>query len=437
MKKKLISFLVVLLFLNCCSNSKPITGYWVGSMEMNGKNVDISIDYTTSNGTFTSKELMLLSVPISNLKYENRNISFNIVIDIEMVFEGTVDNEKINGSVRIQGGPPNTKITFNLEKKSATSPAKSYVVEKLTIKNKDVNLSAEIYNPKTKKLHPAMVLLHGSSMNLKDQYAFYADYFASIGFEVLIFDKRGNGESTGNYAASNYSDLIEDAVACLETMRNRESIDKNKIGLWGYSQGAMLLPMVVTKTNIPAFLIAKSPEIFGATEGGAYSDSLRILNMGNTPDNAHIVAQSYRTVEMMIRDGNDYKEVESFINQNAQKYNFMNQTGLYGNRTINKIEFDGYYWKDRMINFYPYWAKLKIPTLALFGEEDDILNAVKNESITKNFKNGNIKTKMFSRAGHNLKKAFNPGKYPDSDWPRVIPEYLDFVKEWLEKEIAR
>ena len=404
-------------------------------MEMNGKTVDISIDYSSSNGTFTSSDLMLLCEPISNLKCDNRNISFSIMLDVEMMFEGTVDNEKINGKVSIQGGPPNMKISFNLVKKSGTSPAKPYVVEKLIFKSKDVNLSAEIFTPETKKLHPALVLLHGSSMNLKNQYAFYADYFANLGFEVLIFDKRGNGESTGNYAASRYSSLIDDAVACLEIMNNRESVDKNKIGLWGYSQGAMLLPMVVTKTNIPAFLIAKSPEIFGATEGGAYSDSLRILNMGNTPDNAHIVAQSYRTVEKMIRDGSSYKEVENFINQNALKYSFMNQTGLYGNITINKNDFEGYYWKDRTINFYPYWEKLKTPTLALFGEDDDILNAARNESVMKNFNNGNIETKMFSRAGHNLKKAFNPRKYSDFDWPRAIPEYLDIVKKWLEKEI--
>jgi dienelactone hydrolase len=437
MKIKLIFLIFVLLFLSSCTNSKPLTGYWVGSMEMNGKTVDLSIDFTTSNGTFTSNDLMLLEEPISNLKFENKNISFNIMLDVEMMFEGTVDNEKISGTVRIQGGPPNMKISFNLEKKSGTVPSKSYIVEKFIVKSKDVNLSAEIFKPKTKELHPALVLLHGSSMNLKNQYSFYADFFANLGFEVLIFDKRGNGGSTGNYATSRYDDLVEDAVACLEVMKNRESVDKNKIGLWGYSQGAMLLPMVVTKTNIPAFLIAKSPEIFGATEGGAYSDSLRIINLGNTPDNARIAAESYRIVEKMIRDGSSYKEVENFINQNAQKYSFMNQTGLYGNITINKNEFEGYYWKDRTVNFYTYWEKLKTSTLALFGEDDEILNAAKNESIIKRFNKVNIETKMFSRASHNLKKAFNPRKYPDFDWPRAVPEYLDFMKKWLEKEITK
>ena len=90
-------------------------------MEMNGKTVDISIDYSSSNGTFTSSDLMLLCEPISNLKCDNRNISFSIMLDVEMMFEGTVDNEKINGKVSIQGGPPNMKISFNLSSRRGLS----------------------------------------------------------------------------------------------------------------------------------------------------------------------------------------------------------------------------------------------------------------------------------------------------------------------------
>jgi pimeloyl-ACP methyl ester carboxylesterase len=435
MPKKPVSSFIALLLLSCCANSKPITGYWVGSMAMNGKAVDLALDLTSPDGVLSSNDLMILREPISRLKYENGNIRFSIRLDVEMSFEGTVDNDIINGIVNVPSGPPNITIRFDLAKKSEQPPAKPYEVEKLAIAGKGVLLSAEVFTPETKKPHPALVLLHGSSMNLKKQYSFYADFFAGLGFEVLLFDKRGSGESTGNYAASRYGDLIDDAVSCLEFMKNRASVDKNKIGLWGYSQGAMLLPMIATKTDIPAFLLAKSPEVFGATEGGAYSDGLRILNRGNTPGDAQIVAQSYRTVEKMIREGSDYKEVENFINQNARKYGFMDQTGLYGSITINKSDFEGYYWKDRTIDFYPYWEKLEIPTLALFGEDDDILNAVKNESALKSLHRGNIETKMFPRAGHNLKKAFNPAKYSDFDWPRAIPGYLETMKKWLAQEV--
>ena len=435
MKTKIILALLTFLIFNGCKGSIPIKGYWTGSMEMNGKTVDISVNIEPEYSSFSSKDLMLLREPISNLKTKNEEISFSVVLDVEMLFEGALDNDKISGNVKMQGGPPNMKIGFNLVKKSDSIPANSYSIEKVNVKSDDVTLSAEIYKPNTNKLHPALILLHGATTNLKSQYTFYADFFANLGFEVLIFDKRGNGKSTGNYATAKYSDLVNDAIACIEKMKSRESIDKEKIGLWGHSQGASLIPLIITKSDVPKFLIAKSPEVISISEAAAFSDSIRIVNSGNSSSNGSIAAESHRQVEKMIRDGKDYKEIENYINQNASNYNFMNQTGLYENISINKNEFEGYYWKGRIENFYPYWEKINIPTLVLFGEDDEYINALKNEAVLKSLNNKKIETKLFPRSNHNLKKSFNPIKYPDFDWPRVTDGYLNFVEKWLEVKI--
>lgn len=437
MKPNVILMLITLLIFYGCANSKPATGYWVGTMEMAGKVVDISIDFNSGSASFSSSDLMLRGEDVSNLESKNGNISFSIISDAQMIFEGKIENEKINGSVSIQGGPPNMKIKYILMKESDTSSPKLYSIEKLTIKSKDVNLSAEIFKPKTNKLHPALVLLHGSSTNLKKQYYFYADYFANLGFEVMIFDKRGNGESTGNNVTSTYENLAEDVIACLESLKNRQTVDKGKIGLWGISQGGMLLPFIASKTEIPSFLIAVSPEVNGPAEAGAYADSLRIINRGNSTKDGQLVAESHRKVGEMIRIGNSYKEVEKYINQNVQEYPFMNQTALYGNLTITKDDFDGLYWSGRKYNFYSYWKNLNIKTLVIFGEDDDLVNPLKNNSIIKSLNNNKIETKIFSRANHIIKKTFNPTKYPDFDWPRVKDGYLEFVENWVENEIIK
>ena len=402
---------------------------------MNGKTVDISLDLTSHNPSFSSNDLMLLDEPVAALKISGNNISFRIRLDTDVLFEGKSDDNKITGTVAIQGAPPNIKIQFTLTKRADTAPEKPFFVELHTIESRGVRLSAEIYVPKSAKPHPALVLVHSSSLNLKQQYSFYAAWFAKLGFEVLLFDKRGNGLSTGNYATATYNNLATDVIACLEMMKSRGSVDKNKIGLWGYSQGAMLLPMIVTKTSIPSFLIAKSPEVFSAAEGAAYADSLRLCSLGYPTENAHIAAESHRAVQKMIINGIGCFEVETFINQNAQKYSFMNQTGLPGNLTIDKNEFGGYYWKGRTENFYSYWQKLPIPALVLFGKDDELLNAVRNDSVIRSLNNKNITTVLFPKANHNLKKSFNPAKYPDFDWPRSIPECTLETKQWLTQEV--
>jgi len=437
MKIRIALSIFALLLISSCSNSNPLSGYWVGSMEMNGKTVDISLEFNSDKATFTSNDLMLFEAPVSELKFKSNTISFSIDIETIFRFEGVEENGKITGSVNIQDGPPNMKIDFSLVKKSDTPPTKAYSTEKLSVNNKDVNLSAEIYKPLTNGLHPAIVLLHGSTTNLKNQYSFYADFFAKLGFEVLIFDKRGNGESTGTYSTASYDDLVEDAISCLIMFKNRKTVDTTKIGLWGFSQGAMLLPYIMTKTNIPSFLIAISPEVYSVSEAGAFSDSLRIVTRGNLPANGHIVAESHRQVEKMIRNGSDYREVETYINQNAVKYNFMNQTGLYGNISIDKSEYDGYFWKSREKDFYPYWKSLDIKTLVLFGEDDEYVNASRNENTLLGFENTKITVKKFPRANHTMKKTFNPAKYPDFDWPRITEGYLEYVEKWIENEINK
>lgn len=418
-----------------CANSEKINGFWSGSMDMNGKTIDISFDLNAKDKLFSSYDWMLLDQPISNLTIKNKTISFS-VLDAEVVFNGTISGKKITGKTKINGLPSDVEITFSVTKQ-AVKPVKPYSVENVIIKSNNISLSAEIYKPHSKGLHSAIVLLHGSSTNLKSDYIFYADFFANLGFEVLVFDKRGNGESTGNYATSSHSNLEDDAIACLETMKNRESVDERKIGLWGFSQGAMLSPKIVSKTNIPKFLIAKAPEIINVTEAAAFSDSLRVVNSGGSELNGQIAAESHRKVGEIIRNRSDYKAVENFINLNALNYSFMNQTGLYGNISIDKNDFEGYYWKGREDNFYSYWKNLKIPTLVIFGSDDEYVNALKNESILKRLNNPKIEIKLFPRANHALKKTFNPAKYHDLDWPRVIEGYTDYVKKWIKNEVEK
>jgi len=436
MKSKLILLLFIAILLNGCANSEIISGYWTGSIGLNGKIVDLSVNLNSDKQTFSSNDLMLIEQPITNLKIDNGNISFSLILDVELNFKGELKNDQINGTVEMQNGPQNMNMIFNLTKQSIT-PEKLYSIETLSIKSNNVVLSADIYKPHDDNLHPAIVLLHGSTSNYKTDYIFYADYFAKLGFEVLIFDKRGSGKSTGDYYLSSYDDLIADAIACLETMYKRESVNKEKIGLWGLSQGAMLLPMIASKTTIPKYLIAISPDVNSVTEAAAFSDSLRVVNSGGSELDGKIVAESHRKVEKMIREGNSHNEVEEFIRQNAQKYSFMNQTGLYGNINIDKNEFKGFYWQGRIENFLSLWGSLKIPTLVVFGGRDDLVDGERNISILKSLNNENIESKLFPKANHILKKSFNPDIDAEFDFPRVIEGYTDTVEKWIKSEIEK
>jgi pimeloyl-ACP methyl ester carboxylesterase len=436
MKLKFIPFLLFSILLKSCANSETITGYWTGTMEVNGNTADFSLDLNDS--TISSRDNMFLKQRIQNLSFKNDILRFSYITDdANLSFEGVVDSNNIKGHLKIQGMPPEIAIHFNLSKQSDTSPSENYTIEKLTISSKGANISAEIYKPKTNSLHPALVLLYGSGDYTKSWLAFDADFFAKQGIEVLIYDKRGSGKSTGNRITATYENLAEDAIACLEILNQRETVDKSKIGLWGLSQGAMLLPFIASKTDIPSFLIAIAPEVYGAYEAAAFSDSLRVINGGYSSEEGHFAAESHRKVAKMIRNGSDYKEVLNFINNNAQKYPFMNLTGLHDRVVIDKEIFKGYYWSGRKYNFYNYWKNLDIETLCVFGEDDSYVDAIRNVNTLNSFNNTKIETKLFSGANHILKKTPNFRDFSEFDFPRVKEGYLEFVRQWIENEFEK
>jgi pimeloyl-ACP methyl ester carboxylesterase len=402
-------------------------------MEVNGKTADLSLDLNDS--TISSSDNMFVKQRIQNLSFKNETLRFSYITDdANLSFEGVVDSSNITGRLKIQGMPPEIAMHFNLSKQSDTSPSENYTIEKFTISSTGANISAEIYKPKTNSLHPALVLLYGSGDYTKSWLAFDADFFAKQGIEVLIYDKRGSGQSTGNRITTTYENLAEDAIACLEILNQRETVDKNKIGLWGLSQGGMLLPYIASKTDIPSFMIAISPA-FSAYEAAAFSDSLRVVSRGYSSEDGHIAAESHREVAEMIHNGSDYKEVLNFINNNTQKYRFMNLTGLHDRIVINKENFEGLYWSGRKYNFYEYWKKIDVKTLCVFGEDDRYVNAIKISKAIKSIKNNKIEIKLFSGANHMLKKTVNFRGFSEFDFPRAKEGYLEFVSQWVEDEL--
>ncbi|MEM7101218.1 MAG: alpha/beta fold hydrolase [Pseudomonadota bacterium] len=60
------------------------------------------------------------------------------------------------------------------------------------------------------------------------------------GIGSLRYDKRGCGESTGNYIESGHSDLVEDAAACIDYLVTEQNVALNKIVLLGHSEGTII-----------------------------------------------------------------------------------------------------------------------------------------------------------------------------------------------------
>src|SRR5690606_1481202 len=112
--------------------------------------------------------------------------------------------------------------------------------------------------PVTPGPHPAMVMIHGSGPATRDVLRPFADHFARNGVAVLITDKRGAGESSGNLVRAKFDDLADDALAGVAYLRGRDDIRADSIGLHGVSLGGWIAPLAAVRSDDIAYVVVES-----------------------------------------------------------------------------------------------------------------------------------------------------------------------------------
>ena len=153
-------------------------------------------------------------------------------------------------------------------------------MEKLTLASKDARLAATLHLPAAAKRVPAVVLVHGSGRLTADAVARgMKDRLMAMGLAVLAYDKRGVGESTGEYTGIGPANsermfdlLASDALAAVQALAGHPAIETSKIGLLGVSQGGWIAPLAASKSDKVAFVISLSGPAVTVGEEIAYSN---------------------------------------------------------------------------------------------------------------------------------------------------------------------
>jgi hypothetical protein len=104
---------------------------------------------------------------------------------------------------------------------------------------------------------PALVAVHGAEAPTRD-YPLFERLHAVLpaaGVAVVTFDRRGEGESTGEPSAGRLELLADDGVAVVERVAALPEIDERRVGLWGISQGGWVAPLAATRSDRVAFLV--------------------------------------------------------------------------------------------------------------------------------------------------------------------------------------
>lgn len=220
---------------------------------------------------------------------------------------------------------------------------------------------------------PAAVIIHGSGTSHRDSfwYLTLTQYLQENGIVVLLPDKRGSEQSEGNWHTASFEDLATDTRAAIEFLKEQEEVGISIIGVVGMSQGGHIAPIVASKSSDVVFLV----NVVGASvkmhELLVYEENHNLREMGVIPGISNVMA--YGT---------------SFLIRTRQREFW----GAIGN-------FDP----------IPYWEKLIVNALVLYGEEDTNVPSAKSATILRSLNKLNIEVRIYEDSGHPLEDPVGKG----------------------------
>lgn len=190
--------------------------------------------------------------------------------------------------------PRFAELRFGAGRMTVTTTAGSRTAVKIDHRQTDVKiaahgavLAAEITEPLTASPHPGIVIVHGAEPGRRDFYDVWVAVYTGLGMDVLTYDKRGIGESTGDYPGQLATEAAltiyaDDAAAALTFLARWPGVDPKRVGYHGGSQGGWTVPLAMMRHGGAAFaVLASAPATTvdqtdlwaGFTGGGAAAPS--------------------------------------------------------------------------------------------------------------------------------------------------------------------
>ena len=252
------------------------------------------------------------------------------------------------------------------------------------------------------------------------------------GLVVLTFDKRGNGESSGDYGAATYDVLAGDASAAVQFLRAQASVDSQRVGVWGLSQGAFIAPLVAARVPALRFIVAISAPGMPIGESAAYQDSMRLSAAGFDAADVRRTTTIDRWLNDWLRTGQDEAELGAMLRE-ASDTPWRRASSL-PTRLPSGPALEGWYWRGRTLDPVPWWQQVHAPVLAVYGAADELVPAHASaravEKALHKGRNHDVSVVVYPAANHALRTLplVAGGKW---DWPRAAPGYMQRVTDWM------
>ena len=443
--------------------AQEIIGSWSGTLDIMGNKIPIVFNIEKPDTVYVTKmdspAQNAFGLPTNRTSFANNKLEI-IASGLGIFYQGTLDGDSISGTFN-QGGMPfplvlkqSDKPVFN--RPQEPKPPFPYKTEEIFFENKtDKILFAGTFTvPDSAGTFPTVILTAGSGPNDRDEtilghkpFLVIADHLTRNGFAVLRYDKRGVGQSKGDFARATVQDFTADAESAINYLKTRKEVNKSAIGLIGHSEGGMVVPMVASKNRSVKFIVLLAAPGVKGTEIVLEQNRLGLAALNMEPEN---LDKSLKLINELLYDLTKWENTEvertvlrDRLSQLWEQFPLLVKLKLkkdpYVRNQFNEMVKPGYrsFLKTNPADFL---QKVKCAVLAINGEKDtqvsaDVnLNAIKTAlDMSKNYR---YEIKKYPNLNHLFQESEtgNLDEYGEIE-QTISPEVLEDITVWLKKQV--
>ena len=287
----------------------------------------------------------------------------------------------------------------------------TFTVEKIKIRSEGYQITGWLYLPPGDKKYPLVVLTNGGG-NIVRSIRSFSDFMAPVlahcGYAAFVHDKRGTGESEGDYIKTTYDDYITDAGNCAIFLSKHRRINPEKIGVMGASEGGRIAVVAASRFPVFSYTISQAGTMVSAIDDRMNAQIKGMIDQGTIPDSiADLVSPVWRRSfeAWASKDPREHEEVNREINQMRKIY-----PRSYLPFTKNEMDsLPGFAiilptWNSLGADYMTEMDLFTKKWLAIFGAEDRVVptdESVRNiERLMKASGNIHCNVAVIPRMGH-------------------------------------
>jgi len=316
--------------------------------------------------------------------------------------------------------------------------------EEVRIDSNGVALAGTLIKPDDNGKFPAIVLLHGSGPEKRGDPAnrTVINALRRMGVASLIYDKRGTGDSGGDFETALYSDFIDDALAALRYLESRPDIDSSRIGLYTISESGWFGPEVAIRNGNVSFVFGKVACPLSVVDTVGWEVRNELLDAGVLESDVdRLVDVIKRRWVYYIDTMNDPSLAEGPRRDalNAEIATLRESVpGAAETMSPELLPYDAGRYRligaDMAYDTRPWLTKLEVPQYYAYGGRDVNMPTQQCVNYVESLRDAtgrDITVKVYPQAGHSLLH------WTGILYQGFVPGYVDELTTWVQRQLEK